>query len=284
MSLCCGGIKTPALIDTGASRTLIDSRVSDKIRNLPPFAHAPRMVSISGDDLEVQGETFVPIGNHRLMRVIVVKNLNTPLIIGADALFQAGSCVDFSAKKVTILGQSYPFLMKHTTPDAVSACTELPSVSHEGLAKIVRENRDLFGEKGTLGECTLPAVTIETGNAPPIRQKAYRMPFTKREVIETEVKKMMDQGVITPSVSPWASPVTLVPKPDGSTRFCVDYRKVNNVTTKDAHPLPHIQDIFDTLGGATIFSTLDLKSGYWQIPVAPRDRAKTAFTCHVGFF
>ena len=95
-----------------------------------------------------------------------------------------------------------------------------------------------------LGECTLPAVTINTGDATPVRQKAYRAPFGKREVIETEVKKMVDMGIVQPSASPWASPVTSVPKKDGSTRFCVDYRKVNSVTTKDSHPLPHIQDIF----------------------------------------
>ena len=66
--------------------------------------------------------------------------------------------------------------------------------------------------------------------------------------------------------------------------FCVDYRKVNAITRKDAHPLPHIQDIFDSLSGAKIFSTLDLKSGYWQIPVHPEAIEKTAFVCHRGLF
>ena len=74
----------------------------------------------------------------------------------------------------------------------------------------------------------------------------------------------------------------LVGKKDGTTRFCVDYRKLNAVTTQDAHPLPHIQEIFDNLKGAKIFSTLDLKSGYWQIPMEPKSIPKTAFTCHLG--
>ena len=92
--------------------------------------------------------------------------------------------------------------------------------------------------------------------------------------------EMLKAGVIQESTPPWAAPVTLTPKKDGSYRFCIDYRKLNAVTVKDSYPLPLIRDIFDQLGGPQVFSTLDLKSGYWQIPVAPKDRYKTALTCH----
>ena len=95
---------------------------------------------------------------------------------------------------------------------------------------------------------------------------------------------MLKDGVIQPSTSPWASPVTLVPKSDSTYRFCVDFRKLYSVTVKDSYPLPLIQDIFDQLEGASIFSTLDLKSGYWQIPVSPEDQPKTAFVCHTGLY
>ena len=94
----------------------------------------------------------------------------------------------------------------------------------------------------------------------------------------------MSDGVISPSNSPWASPVTLAPKKDGGYRVCIDYRHMNAVTKKDRYPLPHIQDIFDTVGCGKIFTTLDLKSGYWQLPVAEADREKTAFVCHRGQF
>ena len=88
---------------------------------------------------------------------------------------------------------------------------------------------------------------------------------------------MLTKGIISPSKSPWTSPIVLVSKKDGTTRFCVDYRKVNYVTHKDSYPLPRVDDTLDTLSGSNWFSTIDLKSGYWQVEMAPEDCEKTAF-------
>ena len=94
------------------------------------------------------------------------------------------------------------------------------------------------------------------------------------------------KGVISPSVSPWASPVVLVVNKDGSTRFCVGFRRLNAIAKKDVYPLPRIEDIWDTLAlvRAQYFSTLDLYAGFWQIPLKPADKEKTAFTTHCGLF
>ncbi|GFU52673.1 hypothetical protein TNCV_3893321 [Trichonephila clavipes] len=93
---------------------------------------------------------------------------------------------------------------------------------------------------------------------------------------------MKDNVVIESSSSPWASPIVLVRKKDGSTRFCVDYRRLNNITKKDSYPLPRIEDTLDTLADYTWFSTLDLKRGYWQVELHPDDKEKTAFTTGQG--
>ena len=94
----------------------------------------------------------------------------------------------------------------------------------------------------------------------------------------------MKRGVIEPSTSPWTSPVVLVTKKDGSIHFCIDYRQLNDVTRKDAYPLPRIDDILDALEGSQYFSTLDLYSGYWQVDMDKADKEKTAFITRKGLF
>ena len=93
---------------------------------------------------------------------------------------------------------------------------------------------------------------------------------------------MLRDEVIRPSTSPWASPVVMVKKRDGTMRFCVDFRKMNDATIKDAHPLPRIDDTLESLHGAQYFTTLDLKSGYWQVPIRKEDKEKTAFRTNSG--
>ena len=95
---------------------------------------------------------------------------------------------------------------------------------------------------------------------------------------------MLDRGVIVPSSSPWASPIVLVRKPDGSPRLCVDYRRLNFVTEKDVFPLPRIADLLDRLGEAGVYSTLDLASGYWQIAMEKKSQPKTAFATYDGLY
>lgn len=125
---------------------------------------------------------------------------------------------------------------------------------------------------------------IETGNAPPIRTQPRRLPIGKKKIEHEEIKKMLNNGKIEPSKSAWSSAIVLVPKKDGSTRFCVDYRKLNEVTIKDAYPLPRVDDCLDSLAKSEWFSSMDLNSGFWQVGMAEDDKEKTAFSTSLGLF
>lgn len=125
---------------------------------------------------------------------------------------------------------------------------------------------------------------IDTGDARPIKLPPRRVSLHLQGEVQNQVGDMLEQGIIQPSRSPWAAPVVLVKKKDGNLRFCVDYRRLNEVTVKDAYPLPRIDNTLDTLASAVWFSTLDLASGYWQVEVDPRDKEKNAFTTRAGLF
>ena len=150
---------------------------------------------------------------------------------------------------------------------------------------LINEYSDLFAESDLdLGRTNQVKMTIDTGDHTPIKQKPYRTPFSERPKIEKTLDDMLKADIIRPSTSPWASPIVIVPKKDGSKRMCVDYRKVNQITHKNSYPLPNISEILSSFKDAKVFSCLDLKSGYWQIEVEEKDREKTAFTCHAGLF
>ena len=107
---------------------------------------------------------------------------------------------------------------------------------------------------------------------PPIALKAYRAPLHKRRLIDECIDEMLTNDVIRPSKSPYASPVTLVPKKCGEIRFCVDYRRVNESIIKDSYPLPLIEEILDQVAGNAVYSTIDLKAGYHQFVIKENDR------------
>jgi hypothetical protein len=125
---------------------------------------------------------------------------------------------------------------------------------------------------------------INTGDATPIKIRPYRLSPAENEKASTEIKEMLANKVIRKSQSPWAAPIVLVKKPDGSTRFCVDYRKLNQVTKKDVYPLPRIDDTLDKMKGMKYYTSMDLASGYWQVEIQEEDKEKTAFICAMGLF
>ena len=163
--------------------------------------------------------------------------------------------------------------------------TKLDDTQQQDLYNVLLQYHDIFAiDKHDLGRTNALKHQINTGDAQPIRQRARRVPPARRREAEKLLDDMLNNNIIQPSSSPWASPVVLVQKKDGSLRFCIDYRKVNAVTRKDAYPLPRVDDSLDTLASCKWFSTLDLLSGYWQVEVDEKDREKTAFITNEGLF
>ena len=156
------------------------------------------------------------------------------------------------------------------------------SLDMEALFKLLTERHEAFSlEENERGETDLVQLMIDTGDAPQQRQPARRIPYAAQQELAHLLEDMQKSQVIQPSESPWTSPIVLVRKKDG---LCVDYRTLNSVTKTDSFPLPRIDDILDQLGESQYFTTLDLKSGFWQVKVQANFREKTAFITNDGLY
>lgn len=153
------------------------------------------------------------------------------------------------------------------------------------LQSLLNDYDDVFSEPNTLPpqRALDHAITLEA-DARPINSRPYRYSPLQKDEIERQVHKMLAAGLISPSMSPFASPILLVKKKDGTWRFCIDYRRLNELTIKNKFPLPVVDELLDELAGTKYFSKLDLRAGYHQIRMRPTDEEKTAFKTHHGHF
>jgi transposase InsO family protein len=147
------------------------------------------------------------------------------------------------------------------------------------------EYRDIFSQgSNDIGQTDIVEHSIDTTGHEPIKAMPRRVPMHQQEKLDNMIVEMENNRVIQKSESAWASPIVLAPKKDGTLRFCVDFRAVNDITRKDAYPLPRIDDILESLQGVKYFCHLDLASGYWQVRMAEKDREKTAFCVPGGLW
>lgn len=173
-------------------------------------------------------------------------------------------------------------------PTEVSALVNQPHLTEDqqtDLRTLLQKWTKVFAQHDEdFGHTDLVQHAIHTGDVPPIKERYRPLPPAMYKEMKTLLADMLEKGVIRDSCSPWAAPIVLVRKKDGSLRFCVDYRRLNAVTHKDAFPLPRIEETLTNLTHAEWFSTLDLASGYWQVAMDAKDREKTAFTTPLGLF
>ena len=151
------------------------------------------------------------------------------------------------------------------------------SKHRETIQNILWRNKILFDPTPSVVGI-LPQSAIRTGEHPPVYSKQHPASYDDQQIKAQETQKLVERGQIEESTSPWSSPIVLVKKKDNTLRFCIDYRRLNAVTVKDAFPLPRIDDIFDQLSDSVYYTKFDFKSGYFQVPLAIEDRPKTAFS------
>lgn len=151
--------------------------------------------------------------------------------------------------------------------------------------KLIDKYDHIFSKHSAdLGHFNKAKFDINTGQADPIKLRPYRVPYATVDNIDKMVDEMLQGGLISKSNSPWAAPIVIVKKKDGTDRFCIDFRKLNSVTSGDNYPIPLMEETLDKLRGAEIFSSIDLASGYWQIALHDNAKEKTAFITHKGLF
>ena len=163
---------------------------------------------------------------------------------------------------------------------------EISAELERELRKLLERYKHIFDwNNDTIGYTNLLAhKIIIKENTHPISHRPYRMSPIEAEYLQKELEKYIKLGVITPSNSPWAAPIILVKKKNGEYRMAIDYRKLNAVTKKVAYPLPRIDDLLDTLGKAKVFSALDIRAGFHQVPMEESSKELTAFTTKFGTY
>ena len=162
---------------------------------------------------------------------------------------------------------------------------EVPAEVKSELATLLKKYRHVFSQGPLdMGRTDVVQHEIDTGDNKPVRQALRPQPLAMLPMIDEQLDEMLKLKIISPSYSEWASNVVMVKKKDGSLRFCIDYRKLNEKTVKDVYPLPRIDSCLDALAGARWFSTFDLRAGYHQVGLHPRDAHKTTFITRRGSF
>ena len=164
---------------------------------------------------------------------------------------------------------------------------DISQIQLEGLKKLLEDYNDVFAfsDKELKKGCSIGIEhTIQLSTNKPIKCAPYRVSPDKKEHLRKHIQNLLENGIIRESSSPFASPIVMVSKSDGSYRFCADFRRINAVTTRDVFPLPRIDDTLDCLAGSQFFSTLDLRSGFFQIPLSENSKKYTAIIVHDGLY
>jgi len=278
-------------IDTGSDVSIVNG-------NLIPFNKVKYKINNyslrypTGEKVIIKEKVFVKVrlGEYLVEIPMLVAEINDNCILGVDFLkkIHLENIFEtiFSKQKEIQCGHLESiFEVPSNLENLFKESSKNLNESQKQLcAEFISEFCDIFSEEIIAGNCKIGEHVINLQDSSPIKQVPRRIPIHMRKEVNKIIMDMRNQGVIEESKSPWMSPAVLVKKKDGTIRFCIDYRKLNAVTKKESYPLPRIDDIFDQLAGNSWYSTLDLKSGYWQVKIRSEDKEKTAFSVGNGLW
>lgn len=275
-------ITASGLLDSGAAITILGNNSHNTLlsRGLKLCTDdTPSIVAAGGQILKSIGYINVPVqleDQFHIIKSYVVPEVQSSLILGIDFWRAFQLCpkylgsVDFSNNSLVDLNSN-----NHQT--FIQSYDSLDESQRSIADNVVEQFREISFESKGLGRTHLLTHRIDTGDSPPIRQRYYRLSPEKQKILVEQVDEMLKLDVVEYCESAWQSPVLLVTKKNGQPRFCLDSRKLNSVTKRDAYNLPYIAEILDNLRDARFLTSLDLSKAFWQIPIAEEDRDKTAF-------
>ncbi|KAK1652389.1 hypothetical protein QYE76_070194 [Lolium multiflorum] len=290
------GERLTALVDTGSTHNFLAGDAMHRLALQPSGDEHFSVTVANGDRLACQGvarQVPVTIGDEHFSVDCVGINLGCyDFILGIDFLSTLGPILwDFDALSLIFwraggrrvqwrgLGNSGP-----PAPQLALMAAALDE-THPLLDDLLQQHSDIFTEPQGLPAARACDHRIHLlPGTPPVAVRPYRYPQLQKDELERQVTVMLAQGIIRISTSPFSAPVLLVRKADGTWRFCIDYRALNAVTSKDKFPIPVVDELLDELHGARFFTKLDLRSGYHQVRMHADDFPKTAFCTHHGHF
>jgi hypothetical protein len=262
------------LFDSGASHSFTSSSFGAK-HNLP-IATMKHTMLVSSPGGEMRTRQVCPAFCITIRGVdfpsnpILLDSKGIGVILGMDWLSKYDGVIQCTRKAVRLTkrdGTAVEFVATVQT-DQGSMLNQAKAIALEDI-RVVQEYLDVFLEElpGMPPYCDIEFVIELLPGTPPISKRSYRMPVNELVELKKQIAEMQSKGFIHPSSSPWGAPVLFVEKKDGTKWMCVDYRSQNKVTIKNKYPLPWIDDLFDQMKGASVFSKIDLRSGYHQLKI-----------------
>lgn len=240
------------------------------------------VTTAAGQKIKSLGHMLLPIvynGKCEIIKFHIIPMIDTPLLLGID-FWSKFEIFPKNLASITYLSKDDPTILNISSEPVDIFLNSYDNLDHtqKQLANnLVEKFKDISFEHKGLGRTYLIEHRIDTGSSEPIRQRYYRMSPEKQRIITEQVDEMLSLDVVEYCESPWSSPVLVVGKKDGKPRFCLDSRKLNSVTKKDAYNLPYVSEILDNLRESRYMSSIDLSKAFWQIPIHESDREKTAF-------